>query len=63
MFGLTAKQLSTISIFIVLMFSKLLTALFPDLFPANELLSYQVWTFAIWLFIMFLPSKIGTAFL
>ena len=63
MFALSARQLSTLFIFVFIMITKLLTSLFPDLFPENEWITYQVWTVAIWLFVMFLPRKTGTAFL
>jgi hypothetical protein len=63
MFALSARQLSTLFIFVFLMITKLLTGLFPDLFPENEWITYQVWTVAIWLFVMFLPRKTGSAFL
>ena len=57
MFNLSPRQLSTIFIVVFIGFTKLLTALFPDLFPENEWLVYQVWTVAIWLFVMFLPEE------
>jgi len=63
MFALSARQLSTLFIIVFLFFTKLMTGLFPDLFPANEWITYQVWTIAIWLFVMFLPRKTGSAFL
>ena len=62
MFNLTPRQLSTIFIVVFIGFTKLLTSLFPDLFPENEWLVYQVWTVAIWLFVMFLPRNVGSAF-
>jgi hypothetical protein len=62
MFNLSPRQLSTIFIVVFIGFTKLLTALFPDLFPENEWLVYQVWTVAIWLFVMFLPRNVGSAF-
>ena len=61
MFALSARQMATLFVIIIVAFSKLLTGLFPDLFPANEWLVYQVWTVAIWLFVMFLPKSVGTA--
>jgi len=63
MFGLSAKQLSTLSIFVFLFFTRGLSQLFPNMFPSGEMLTYQVWTFAIWLFVMFLPRNVGSAFL
>ena len=62
MFALSARQMATLFVIIIVAFSKLLTGLFPDLFHANEWLVYQVWTVAIWLFVMFLPKSVGTAF-
>ena len=62
MFALSARQMATLFVIIVVAFSKLLTALFPDLFPADEWIVYQVWTVAIWLFVMFLPRNVGSAF-
>ena len=62
MFNLSPRQLSTIFIVVFIGFTKLLTSLFPDLFPENEWLVYQVWTVAIWLFVMFLPRNVGSAF-
>lgn len=62
MFNLSPRQLSTIFIVVFIGFTKLLTALFPDLFPENEWMVYQVWTVAIWLFVMFLPRNVGSAF-
>jgi len=63
MFGLSARQLSTISIFVFVFATKLLSKLFPTMFPSGEMLTYQVWTVAIWLFVMFLPRNVGSAFL
>jgi purine-cytosine permease-like protein len=62
MFALGARQMSTLFIIVFIGFTKLMTALFPDLFPENEWLVYQVWTVAIWLFVMFLPRNVGSAF-
>jgi hypothetical protein len=62
MFALSARQMTTLFVIIIVAFSKLLTGLFPDLFPENEWLVYQVWTVAIWLFVMFLPRSVGSAF-
>ena len=62
MFALSARQMATLFVIIVVAFSKLLTGLFPDLFPADEWIVYQVWTIAIWLFVMFLPRNVGSAF-
>lgn len=62
MFALSARQMATLFVIIVVAFSKLMTGLFPDLFPADEWIVYQVWTIAIWLFVMFLPRNIGSAF-
>ena len=63
MFGLSARQLSTISIFVFVFTTKMLSKLFPDIFPSGEMITYQVWTVAIWLFVMFLPRNVGSAFL
>lgn len=62
MFNLSPRQLSTIFIVVFIGFTKLMTSLFPDLFPENEWIVYQVWTVAIWLFVMFLPKNVGSAF-
>ena len=62
MFALSARQMATLFVVVVVVFSKLMTGLFPDLFPADEWLVYQVWTVAIWLFVMFLPRNVGSAF-
>ena len=35
MFALSARQMATLFVIIIVAFSKLLTGLFPDLFPAN----------------------------
>jgi len=63
MFALTPRQLSTLFIIVFLCFTKLMTGLFPDIFPESQWITYQVWTVAIWLFVMFLPRKVGSAFL
>ena len=63
MFGLSPRQLSTLFIFVFLAVTKVLSKLFPDMFPSGEMITYQVWTVAIWLFVMFLPRNVGSAFL